>query len=74
MVIARKIAYNVLVSSVSKILSTALALAAIGFIARRGTGEFGDYATVLAFLSFFSAVSDLGLYQFSTREISLVEN
>ncbi|MFA5961405.1 MAG: flippase [Parcubacteria group bacterium] len=71
MVIARKIAYNVLVSSVSKVLSTALALAAIGFITRYlGKGGFGDYATVLAFLSFFSAISDLGLYQFSTREIS----
>jgi O-antigen/teichoic acid export membrane protein len=71
MVIARKIAYNVLVSSVSKILSTALALASIGFITRYlGKEGFGDYATILAFLSFFSAISDLGLYQFSTREIS----
>jgi len=71
MVIARKIAYNVLVSSISKILSTALALASIGFITRYlGKEGFGDYATILAFLSFFSAVSDLGLYQFSTREIS----
>lgn len=71
MVIARKIAYNVLISSVSKILSTALALVSIGFITRYlGKEGFGDYATILAFLSFFSAVSDLGLYQFSTREIS----
>lgn len=71
MVIARKIAYNVLVSSVSKVLSTILALVSIGFITRYlGADGFGDYATVLAFLAFFSAISDLGLYQFSTREIS----
>jgi len=71
MVIARKIAYNVLVSSISKVLSTALALVSIGFITRYlGKEGFGDYATVLAFLAFFSAISDLGLYQFSTREIS----
>jgi O-antigen/teichoic acid export membrane protein len=71
MVIARKIAYNVLVSSISKILSTVLALVSIGFITRYlGKDGFGDYATVLAFLSLFSAISDLGLYQFSTREIS----
>ena len=71
MVIARKIAYNVLISSVSKVLSTILALASIGFITRYlGKNGFGDYATVLAFLAFFSAISDLGLYQFSTREIS----
>ena len=71
MVIARKIAYNVLVSSVSKILSTILALVAIGFITRYlGAGGFGNYATVLAFLAFFSAIADLGLNSVSTREIS----
>lgn len=71
MFIARKIAYNVFASSISKVLSTVLALVSIGFITRYlGKEGFGDYATVLAFLSFFSAISDLGLYQFSTREIS----
>ena len=71
MVIARKIAYNVIVSGVSKVLSTILALVAIGFITRYlGTEGFGNYAIVLAFLSFFAAISDLGLYQIATREIS----
>lgn len=71
MVIARKIAYNVAISSVSKILATALALVSIGFITRYlGKDGFGDYATVLAFLAFFAAISDLGLYSISTREIS----
>ena len=71
MVIARKIAYNVAVSSVSKILSTALALVSIGLITRYlGKEGFGNYATVLAFLSFFSAIADLGLYSAATREIS----
>ena len=71
MVIARKIAYNVIVSGVSKVFSTILALVAIGFITRYlGTEGFGNYAIVLAFLSFFAAISDLGLYQIATREIS----
>jgi O-antigen/teichoic acid export membrane protein len=71
MVIARKIAYNVAVSSVSKVLSTVLALVSIGLIARYlGKEGFGNYATALAFLSFFSAIADLGLYSVSTREIS----
>lgn len=71
MQVARKIAYNVVASSVLKMLSTVLALVAIGFITRYlGADGFGDYATVLAFLSFFSAISDLGLYSISTREIS----
>ena len=71
MAIARKIAYNVAVSSVSKVLSTVLALVVIGLITRYlGKEGFGDYATVLAFLSFFASIADLGLYSISTREIS----
>jgi O-antigen/teichoic acid export membrane protein len=71
MAVARKIAYNVAVSSVSKVLSTLLALVVIGLITRYlGQEGFGDYATVLAFLSFFASVADLGLYSISTREIS----
>jgi O-antigen/teichoic acid export membrane protein len=71
MVIARKIAYNVFISSVAKVLSTILALVSIGFITRYlGREGFGEYATVLAFLSFFAAISDLGLYYITTREIS----
>lgn len=71
MALARKIAYNVAASTVAKICSTVLALVNIGFITRYlGIGGFGDYATVLAFLSFFGAILDLGLYSMATREIS----
>ncbi|HRZ94967.1 MAG TPA: flippase [Candidatus Moranbacteria bacterium] len=71
MVIARKIAYNVLVSSISKILATVLALVSIGLITRYlGKDGFGNYSTVIAFFAFFTALSDLGLSSISTREIS----
>jgi O-antigen/teichoic acid export membrane protein len=71
MAVARKIAYNVAAGTVSKILQTILALVSIGFITRYlGTSGFGNYATVLAFLSFFASIADLGLYSISTREIS----
>ena len=71
MVVARKIAYNVLFSSVSKILATALALVSIGLITRYlGKDGFGNYSTVIAFFSFFTALSDFGLSSISTREIS----
>lgn len=71
MIIGRKIAYNVVISGTSKVLSTILALVSIGLITRYlGKEGFGNYATVLAFLSFFSAIADLGLYSTSTREIS----
>ena len=69
--IAKKIAYNVVVSTVAKVLSTVLALINIGLITRYlGVNGFGNYATVLAFFSFFGAILDLGLYSIATREIS----
>lgn len=70
-VVGRKIALNVIANSFAKILSTILALVSVGFITRYlGKEGFGNYATAVAFLSFFSALADLGLYNISTREIS----
>jgi len=71
MAVARKIAYNVIFSSVAKVISTVLALVVIGIITRSlGKEGFGNYATVLAVLAFFAALADLGLNQISVREIS----
>jgi len=71
MFVAKKIAYNVLANSLSKILTIVLALASLSLITRYlGKEGFGDYATALAFLSFFSALADLGLNSSLTREIS----
>ena len=71
MSVSRKIAYNVVASSVAKILSTVFALLGIGLITRYlGQDGFGMYATALAFWSLFSALGDWGIYQTATREIS----
>ena len=71
MALARRIAYNVVFNSVAKIASTVLALVAIGFITRYlGTEGFGNYATVLAFFSLFTALADFGLSPLLAREIS----
>lgn len=71
MAVAGKIAYNVFFNATAKILSTVLALISIGFITRYlGKEGFGNYATVLAFFSFFVSMADLGLYSIATREIS----
>lgn len=71
MAIARKIAYNAMVSTIAKVLSTIFALVGIGMMTRYlGVEGFGKYATILAFFGFFIAISDLGLYSVATREIS----
>lgn len=72
MALARKIAYNVVIVSVLKVVSTVfLSLFSIklitGYLGQEG---FGQYATVLAFFAFFSAIADLGIGMITVREIS----
>lgn len=72
MVIARKIAYNVVLNSLLKVTSTVvLSLLSIrlmtGYLGQDG---FGKYATILAFFAFFTAIIDLGLGSVTAREIS----
>jgi len=72
MVLARKIAYNVVLNSFLKVFSTVvLSLLSIrlmtGYLGQDG---FGKYATILAFFSFFTAITDLGLGSVTAREIS----
>lgn len=72
--VPRRLAYNIIVSSGAKVLSTLAALTALGFIARYlAPDEFGWYITALAFFSLFNALGDWGLYQTSTREFSRPE-
>lgn len=53
MALARKIAYNVVVNTIAKVLSTVLALVNIGFITRYlGVNGFGDYELCLRFFLF----------------------
>lgn len=69
--IAQRITYNIIFNGVAKVLSIALALFAIGMLARYlGTDGFGKYSTMLAFFGFFAAIGDFGLYAIATREIS----
>jgi len=71
MSLSQRITYNVVFSSVAKILSTATALVGIGLITRHlGQDGFGLYATALAFLPLFGAVGDWGLPQTTTMRIS----
>lgn len=72
MALARKIAYNVVIVSILKVVSTVfLSLFSIklitGYLGQEG---FGHYATVLAFFAFFSAIADLGIGMIAVREIS----
>jgi O-antigen/teichoic acid export membrane protein len=69
--LAKKIAYNTIISAASRILGTAIALTTLGLITRYlGQDGFGNYSIVMAFLYIFSVLADLGLYSITLREIS----
>lgn len=68
---SRKIALNAIISTGARIINLALSLIVIGFITRYlGQSGFGNYATILAFLYFFTVLSDMGLYSICIRDIS----
>jgi len=69
--LGRKIAYNTIISAGARVITLVLSLITIGFISRYlGQAGFGYYATILAFLFFFTVLADLGLYSICLRDIS----
>ena len=69
--LAKKIAYNTIISATSRILGTAIALLTLGLVTRYlGQDGFGNYSIVMAFLYIFSVLADLGLYSITLRDIS----
>jgi len=69
--IAKKITYNVLVSSTTKVLSIGIALYGIRLLAQYlGPEGFGKYTITLAFFAAFNAIADMGLHPIVTRKIS----
>lgn len=67
----KKITFNTIASSIGRILGGVLALFSVGLITRAlGVRGFGEYATVVAYLSTFQILADMGLYTLLTKEIS----
>ncbi|MBU0636754.1 MAG: flippase [Patescibacteria group bacterium] len=66
-----KIAYNVIVQIIGKIIATILGLIAIAVMTRYlGQAGFGQYTTIITFLSFFGMIADLGLTLVTAQMIS----
>lgn len=69
--LARKIALNTIVAVTGRIIATVLALVVFSILTRYlGVSGFGEYVTVMAYLSVFNIFTDLGLYSIAVREIS----
>ena len=71
MSLTQKVAHNTIIQFAGKAIVTVLALVTIAFMTRYlGQRGFGEYTTIIAFLSVFATMADLGLYLVVTREIS----
>ena len=69
--LAARIAHNSIISAVTRVFSLGIALITVGLITRYlGTEGFGNYTTVIAFYFLITALSDFGINQILTREIS----
>ncbi|MFA6306506.1 MAG: flippase [Patescibacteria group bacterium] len=71
MTLSAQVAYNTIIQIAGKAVSTALGLAAIAVMARylREIG-FGQYTTIITFLSFFGIIADFGLTLVTSQMIS----
>jgi O-antigen/teichoic acid export membrane protein len=71
MQLSTKIAYNTIIQTASKIIATLLGLVAIALITRYlGQTGFGQYTTIITFLTFFATIADLGLTLVTVQLIS----
>lgn len=71
MSLAKKIAHNTLIQIAGKIISTVLGLFSLALITRYlGQTGFGEYTTIVTFLTFFAVIADLGLTLITVQMIS----
>jgi len=74
MSLSRKIAKNTIIQMVGKIISTVLGLFTLGLITRYlGQEGYGEYTTIIAFLTIFAVIADFGLTLVTVQMISGVK-
>lgn len=67
----RKIAGNTLLRVVARLAGNVIGIIVVAMLTRYlGEEGFGNYTTVLAYLFFFGAIADLGLYMITLSEIN----
>lgn len=69
--LTKKVAYNTLIQIVGKIISTILGLFSLALITRYlGLDGFGEYTTIITFVTFFAVIADFGLTLVTVQMIS----
>lgn len=73
--LSKRVAKNTLIQIIGKILSTILGLFSLALITRYlGQAGFGDYTTIINYLTIFAMVADLGLTLVTVQLISGTED
>jgi len=71
MSLAKKVAHNTAIQIIGKIISTVLGLFSIALITRYlGRSGFGEYTTIITFLTFFAVAADFGLTLVTVQMLS----
>jgi O-antigen/teichoic acid export membrane protein len=71
MSLTRKIAGHTLIQLVGRLSGNIIGVIIVALLTRYlGTEGFGNYTTILAYLFFFSALADLGLYMITINEVN----
>lgn len=69
--LATKVVYNTAIQIGGKIISTVIGLISVALITRYlGLEGFGNYTTIIAFVSFFATLADLGMTLVTSQMIS----
>src|SRR5680860_910068 len=75
MSLSRKIAHNTIIQIVGKIISTVLGLFSLALITRYlGQTGFGEYTTIITFLTIFAVIADFGITLVTVQMISGVND
>ncbi len=75
MSLSAKIAKNVFIQISGKLVSTLLGLFSLALITRYlGTNGFGEYTTIITFLTFFAVIADLGITLVTVQMIAGIKD
>lgn len=75
MSLKKKVALNTLIQIIGKIISTFIGLLSLALITRYlGLAGFGEYTTIITFLTFFAVAADLGLTLVTAQMISVKDD
>lgn len=71
MTLAKKVAYNTIIQMAGRVVVALIGLATVMILTRYlGVKGYGEYTTIVAYVSFFGIIADFGFFWILVREVS----